>query len=48
MNGVKDKYGGPAPTAAMDWTFPPSWDPGSYWIDYSDQRDVDHDGSGKD
>jgi ABC-type transport system substrate-binding protein len=33
--------GGAAPTAAMDWTFPTSWDAGSYWIDYSDQRDVD-------
>ncbi len=33
--------GGAAPTSAMDWTFPPSWDEGSYWIDYTDQRDVD-------
>jgi ABC-type transport system substrate-binding protein len=41
MNGVKEKFGGPAPTAPMDWAFPPSWDPGSYWIDYADQRDID-------
>jgi ABC-type transport system substrate-binding protein len=41
-HGIMDGgAGGPAPTAAMDWTFPTSWDAGSYWIDYSDQRDVD-------
>jgi len=40
MNGLKVTEGGAAPTTAMDWTRPPDWT-GSYWIDYSDQRDLD-------
>lgn len=38
---TRTKWGSSAPTSAMEWTFPASWDQGSYWIDYSDQRDVD-------
>ena len=41
MKNPGTEEGGAAPTAAMDWTFPTSWDEGEYWIDYSDQRDVD-------
>lgn len=41
MDGSKTKEGGAAPTRAMDWTFPTSWDPGHYWIDYACQRCLD-------
>jgi ABC-type transport system substrate-binding protein len=33
--------GGAAPTTDMNWNFPASWDEGQYWIDYSQQRDLD-------
>ena len=33
--------GGAAPTSGMSWTFPPTWDEGHYWIDYSCQRCLD-------
>jgi len=41
MRPEQGAEGGTAPTRQMDWSFPPSWDEGHYWINYTCQRDID-------
>jgi ABC-type transport system substrate-binding protein len=41
MDPEQGKWGGAPMPAEANWDFPDTWDEGHYWINYTDQRDLD-------